>query len=563
MCFGATSAEPEGWIVVPLTLRLRSPLAVTGRTLGNVVETLDFLPGTYLLPHISKILRSLKVDPYPLFAAGDVAVLPGTRELARRRSLPVPLAFFSRKGEDHTDPATWTNRMLGDTPPGQYKQLRQGYVAVDASNRWVAYASVPTVQRTHNSVDDMSQRPTPEVGGVYTYEAISPVTDGRPTCLRTELRLRKSVAERLKKADSNWWKKLAQTVALGRSKKDDYGEVEVVPSEPCEYALEQDLTNPAAIEADDCREWIVWVLSDVLLRNEYLAPSPCSETLAHELGRRLNVQLSVAQSDDRLNEFVRVRRVESWHTGWGLPRPTLMGIQAGSCIRLRVEGRVDLQRLQEVCAGGIGERTGEGYGRLAVQPVLLTEPLNRWATFEALATQEANQEASQTSLISKDDEDDAWIYEYARLLEREAWKKVILQAVQDFAGSDRRKKDLRWDPHDGENGKPPMSQLGTLRNRIAALRASAQPEINLDWLESLKEKRADRWPDKGQSLEVIHQLLSNSDRNDMWSMLGLQTLPVLTQDGKSELKRELRTWTLQAFFDACIRAHKREKEQTL
>ncbi|RMF90823.1 MAG: hypothetical protein D6741_16555, partial [Planctomycetota bacterium] len=65
VCFETTSAEPEGWIVVPLTLRLRSPLAVTGRTLGNVVETLDFLPGTYLLPHISKILRSLKVDPYP------------------------------------------------------------------------------------------------------------------------------------------------------------------------------------------------------------------------------------------------------------------------------------------------------------------------------------------------------------------------------------------------------------------------------------------------------------------------------------------------------------------
>src|SRR5205807_2430458 len=51
-----TSAGVEGWVEVQLALRLLAPLSVPYRTVGNVGEALDFLPGHHLLPLLDRIL---------------------------------------------------------------------------------------------------------------------------------------------------------------------------------------------------------------------------------------------------------------------------------------------------------------------------------------------------------------------------------------------------------------------------------------------------------------------------------------------------------------------------
>src|SRR2546421_796501 len=57
------SPNNDNWWTVSLTLKLKTPLAVTARTLGNVSETLDYLPGTYLLSHLTRRLKELGYDP--------------------------------------------------------------------------------------------------------------------------------------------------------------------------------------------------------------------------------------------------------------------------------------------------------------------------------------------------------------------------------------------------------------------------------------------------------------------------------------------------------------------
>src|SRR5262249_15078141 len=144
------------WVVVPLVVSLTGPLAVSYRTVGNVVETLDFLPGSYLLPHITRKLTSLGMDPRGAIQRGDLGVLPATLEVDSVRGRPVPMALFYEK-EDKT---RFVNRLLSSEPEGkQLKQLRAGYLG---TGKTLTPHTVPLVVRTHNTVEDGPQRPTTE-----------------------------------------------------------------------------------------------------------------------------------------------------------------------------------------------------------------------------------------------------------------------------------------------------------------------------------------------------------------------------------------------------------------
>jgi len=65
----------------------------------------------------------------------------------------------------------------------------------------------------------------------------------------------------------------------------------------------------------------------------------------------------------RLRADLRVRRYDGWKAQWGLPRPSLVGLRAGSCMRIIVTGGpVDPSRLAEIETKGLGERRAEGFG---------------------------------------------------------------------------------------------------------------------------------------------------------------------------------------------------------
>ncbi len=72
------------------------------------------------------------------------------------------------------------------------------------------------VVQTHNTVEDRRQRPTTDSGGgVYTYEAIAPMNQGRAVRLRSELRLHKSLAEQLKQRHDDQVEALAGPIVAG------------------------------------------------------------------------------------------------------------------------------------------------------------------------------------------------------------------------------------------------------------------------------------------------------------------------------------------------------------
>lgn len=530
---GDAASPSDPWVTVPLVLKLTGPLAVSYRTVGNVAQTLDFLPGSYLLPHVTTVLREFVPDARAAIQRGDICVLPATLEIEGTRGRPVPLALFA----DKLKPKHIVNRLLLEEPSAQAKQLREAYVAADLSPR-----TTPKVVQTHNTVEDRRQRPTTDVGGVYTYEAIAPVDEGQPVRLRSELRLRKSLADSL---PADWTGRLSRPVVLGRSKKDDYGEV----------IIEAGQAAPLQLSAIGGNELIVWVLSDLLLRDERLRPAPTAEALAKELGRRLGVTLTVRKPDKRLGELVRVRRLDTWHVGWGLPRPSLVAMQAGSCIVLVPDKPIDASRLHEIEASGVGERTAEGYGQVCFNDPLIAGPPPPVKGGEVV--KQDTQAARPPESLDADN------LVYAHLLEAEVWKQFIRRAALTIASvGQKREATFRWrivrDRTEQARSQPPMSQLGGLRGQISQLLRREGANTAIGWLDHLQEntRRAGKWPDG--AINAVRVLLH--DPTQVWAVLDWAEWPTLTDGAQDRLRREFRLLAVRTLVDACIRAHKREVE---
>jgi CRISPR-associated protein Csx10 len=532
-------SHDDPWLCVPLTLRLQGPLAVAYRTTGNVVETLDFLPGSYLLSHVTRRLPPLRAA----VAAGNVVLLPAYPEVDGERGQPVPLAWFAPKGVDKPlqieNREQVFNRLLQAEPADgtQLKQMRDGYISSQPMNTY----KPPITVWTHNTVEDQSQRPTENVGGVYTYQAIAPRDKNQPVVLRGELRIRKSLADQL---EGNWLDKLNGEVALGRSKKDDYGPVRLTVGLPSEWRSPTQAEN---------QELFVWLVSDMLLRNQRLRPEPTAACLAAELSRWLGVPLTPRHSTDgRLDEFVRIRRLDTWHVGWGLPRPSLVALRAGSCMVFQAEGAIDTAKLAQLEASGIGERTAEGYGQVRFNHPLLTQAPQDWPAStrqDSNSTEQVGSEGTQAM--------DETSRSFARRIETECWKQEIRRACLALAADANKRKELLGWVATGEQGKPPMSQLGGLRGQLMLMQQAEQRQQVIDWLDHLagNSRRKEKWP----SIPKVKAVVESDSR--IWEIIQTDGWPTLTTNAEGELRRDLWALAVRTFFDACMRAHKRELER--
>jgi CRISPR-associated protein Csx10 len=149
-------------------------------------------------------------------------------------------------------------------------------------------------------------------------------------------------------------------------------------------------------------------------------------------------------------------------------------------------------------------------------------------------------------------------FAFARLIERECWKQEIRRACLAFANSAQNRRDtLGWVAR-GEQGQPPMSQLGGLRGQLTRLRGANDVTAIQAWLAHLEAntRRRDRWPNG--SIGLVRQFLT--DTQQIWNVLNPSSWPTLTNNSQAELRQELWALAVRTFFDACIRAHKRELE---
>lgn len=522
---GASEPEPgAGWERALLRIRLDMPVLVHDRTTGNLVQGRDHVPGWALLPEVLKRLGSAAA--HAAARTGDLIVTPATPLIGGLPGCRVPRVVERSKD----NPGAYLNRMTRQRPPDEaYERINTGYVAAAGGG---GIETAAFTLRSHNSIDDEAQRPTEDLGGVYSYQALA-----AGTVLGAEVRVRVGVLP------AGWHTRLdGEEWRIGRSRKDDYGLISV-DAGLLDEALPDGAPGAEPIEAGG--KLRVWLLSDVLIRDERLNPSDAPDDFA----RVLQEALAVAGADGvRLTPTVpepgsigasyEMARTDSWHSGWRLPRPVLIGFAAGGCLSFDVEaGRIGVDAVAAVETSGIGERRGEGFGQIRLNDRLLWEPSPVFA---------ARPVPRPPAPVGDKLPPSAPGYAAARIVEREAWRAEIRRCAEAYAA----------DP--GNAVLAPLlgltfTRLNTLRRLFDHL---DEPPERLDRrIESLTR----RWKEP-KAVEGLRGLLT--EPGSPWNLdgfIGGTENLCLTIDGHPDLREELRGEALRALLSACLSARTRSE----
>lgn len=574
----ATKRQDGEWVRVGFSLRLLTPVSIVTAVLGNVSESLDFVPGTYLLPHITKCFDGqLQNRIQNAVANGEFQVSSATIEINKQRGLPVPRAIaYHKLGGGFDEPNTIYNRFeerieakTENAQLTQVKLYRAGYVGgfglmINHQGKLPTYAVPTKTVLMHNTIEDEYQRPTPDVGGIFSREAVA-----ANTRLRGEIRLTRELAQAIEAEHGTaWQEKIAGRIRLGTSRKDDYGLAELKVKPP------QTITETTALASD--HRLTICFLSDALLRNETLRPTYNIQDLSSLLAAQLQLDESqgeklevAAAKDGCLSTMIQTRRIESWHEGWSFPRPSLVAIAAGSCAVFQItvlaeeRKREITRRLNQLERSGIGERRGEGYGEISFNSPLLTRKINDWQPADKL--REVESDGDENAPLN-DEETKA-----ARMIERAAWREELRVAVLKVADSrECRQKIFGFEIEGtGDNKKsyPPMSQIGGLRSAISRLQKAGDKKFVVEWLEHLKStgNRLDRWQNPKSDfkaedkIDAINMLISSE--TEVWEVMGDKWhQPPTIASTTEELQKEFRAEAVRSLFGACAHAHKRALE---
>lgn len=538
-------AQDTTWWTIPLTLTTITPVVIPARTVGNVVQTLDFIPGRYLLRYLHKTLGG-SVNLSQAIASGELVITNATVAIETTAGRPTPFCIFSEKSRGGLSKGQGIyNRFEEPEPEGtQIKSERSGYVGLTSGATLPAYKTVSLALFTHNTINDRVQRPTREVGGIYSYQAIP-----AGTALQAELRLPGALKKQLDKTSGHWWQALKGQVSIGQSKKDQYGVVQISAQPPVSQPI-----KPIANKL-----LYIWCLSDVLLRNSALSFTTSPQDFRAALAAELGVTLRERVKDSCLSVMMRSHRTESWQVRWGLPRPSMLGFQAGSCAVYEIQGDLPTpEKLAELEARGIGDRRAEGYGQLCFNDPLLMTALVGKTRQETAA---AHPDTGFTPIAREHS-----AFNYARLIEQAAWREMIQQkafAIATHAADRERILGIKTTIEDNQSkSHPPMSQLGSLRSVVSRLQEQNAQNPVTQWLAAVKrtDNRKTKWPEG--SIDTVCSLVT--DVALVWTYLEFDQPTManltITANGEPEIRAHLWAEAVRTLVDAVIRAHKRSLE---
>ncbi|WP_267618128.1 RAMP superfamily CRISPR-associated protein [Gordonia bronchialis] len=348
----ATTPEPSGdgshvqssgVTEYDVTIVLTQPTVVDATTVANTVTSAPTIPGNVLLPIV---LSQLGSDRINLVRDSRVRITDATIEIDGQRSIPWPQSLALDKT---TASAAATNvaRLHQSNPKNKPQQ--QTFVVFDADGN-VRRAKVENTQRLHAVVGDETQGPE----NLFVTNAIP-----AGTILRAVLTLDEGVDLRPGVLD------VAQRVRLGRSRKDDYGSALLT-------ITRLPIVDPMPDDISAGHPFSVFVESDIVLLGSTGAYEPTAARLVDELNGLIDgavLTLEKADTDAVAGETsfpqcINTVRLDGWQTRWGLPRPSVLAIAAGSVITARSSAELTGAMRKRLNETAIGLRSVEGKGRV-------------------------------------------------------------------------------------------------------------------------------------------------------------------------------------------------------
>ncbi|MFA7413306.1 MAG: RAMP superfamily CRISPR-associated protein [Rhizobium sp.] len=446
------SASPKGTASVPpdvvaagpdaslvATYSLLTPVLAASSVEGNVVVSLDHLPGSMLLPAIKRALTARTGKTL------DEAILTGCFSVSTALpmqhgecGLVAPTCFERLKSTPPTGVQDKLFNILdaeGTQTSPQKKGLGGGYLRI-AGN--VARSSkVSRSLFTHNSIDDEAQRPDASIGGVYVYEALSAGNE-----FQGHVRLPSDIA---KNAAGSY------EISVGRAKTAGYGRIRVTLA-PAE-------TTRHTVQGNTIR---IYLASDAVCHGRFGQPETSADALALAIGEAAGMKSGQVRIESAV---LKAKTIQSWSVAGGLPRPTIIAIAAGSVACVEFRSEADAQAFADVAVKGIGERRAEGFGQIRINPSWL---LKGGAPAMADGNDGGVQKASALPVLKPSDTD----YRMAGFIEDAAWRAYVVDAVEALVADEESFKKVFGfvcgSDEKQSNGTPSASQLGSLKAAIVA-----------------------------------------------------------------------------------------------
>ncbi|RRC95053.1 CRISPR-associated protein Cmr3 [Schaalia canis] len=392
-----------GFVEIPLTLKLCSPVVSYEVPMSNEVRTLDFLRGTTLLPWVHSRLRAAMPDSEIVRDAavnGDLFVSdalfmakapgsPSSGEDTPVVGLPAPLCLSRSKAAG--DDADHVLNRLRTAPakkdggiPEAHVPLRGGFIFHSGAEAPISFGAPSTVGRqsnAHNAVTGATAN-----AQLFLVRALAAEQDFGATVIMSA-----RLQQELSSLDLS--AVLSGEARLGTRKlSGTYGQVTCqagavreVPRHP-DYWSKPDSDHEDGPWEDD-NTTTLWCASDLLVRSASLGHGGSVEDILRALQDagaevdRVEEPRPNTPEDELFRVSIRHRRVDSWSGGGdgadGQPRPTRVAVQAGSVLRVKLAPEADKDQVTEalakIAATGLGDLRAQGYGRILVGHPLLRE----------------------------------------------------------------------------------------------------------------------------------------------------------------------------------------------
>lgn len=275
---------------------------------------------------------------------GDLKFLPATPEIAERRSFVLPLSL--QKGKAGTAVAEKIQDLLtAEKIEKGYKNFR-GYGVLDGEN--IQTASVETNISMHMSRSSEDERLAGKsaAGNIYNYESLDEGQKFFGTILGSKAELQK-LSDELN-LENNFF-----NAYIGRSKFTQYGK--------CKITFGQ----------------ITQTESQTFAENIYLRlETPLISAEDYFIGAEKILSLEVVEVLNKIcgeeifslgKVFASSVEIENFAVAWGMKRPRVLALAAGTVFELKTEKNLSaeiLKTLEEKIFSGFGIRTEEGFGQL-------------------------------------------------------------------------------------------------------------------------------------------------------------------------------------------------------
>ncbi|MGG6269698.1 RAMP superfamily CRISPR-associated protein [Leptolyngbya sp. AN03gr2] len=510
---------------ITIVLKTQQPILATSfQGDPNSDVSYSYLPGSMIRGAL--ISRYLKRHDLPedilqdatvrrLFFDGTTRYLNAYLCRDKQRSLPVPLSWNQPKTAEVPCQLYDLSRFdLEDLEEEiALKSVSKAFCTVHA-NQTFLYSEQRRIN-IHNLRNRKRGRSVDGSGEIFRYDAI----DAGQTFQAVIL---------CEAADVDTLQGLLAPIDLwiGGSQSAGYGHIQIQAVKVHDRWTE---TSVQPIEQLRREAFTITLLSDMILRDQWGQAVADPQILIHSLEAKLQKPLKLIQG------FVRSTLVGGFNRKWGLPLPQVQALSAGS-VFVCEPIELTAQQIQDLEAQSIGDRTTEGFGRIAINW------LEEHSTFQASLPEEV----IQTGSISLSEPSRQIARGMAERLLRQKMERLLEDRVEKFRA---------------EEVAITNSQLSRL---MILARQALQNENQSDLVQSLLENLPSNARGKFERTKVNsnqsldRQILEWLNQPKGW----ITNLPSVTIAGESlELSDELaREYTLRLII-AVAKKMRKEKSQ--